>query len=206
MDYKFYLSYKSTGSEEVVSTEVHPSYGNDMAVTIDRESDEWYYKRKLDGKLTFSRGDYSWIMGQDFDGTFTLTVKSSTDGSTWIDYFEGTFSRANLDIDEDNRLCSLSSFTEGVYNAIENGKDEEFDLMKIIPDGDAKEVQGEVHPALAMVDYRNDNITQSDMFCGSSIVAAGYKKQEDIGWTNVALNGGGSNQWSATGAYQRIDP
>ena len=184
MKYQFILSYKATDSETVMTNTCHPVYGDDLSVTIDREDGEWYYKRKLDGKITFERDDYRWIMARPFDGTFTLTVNETHDsGASWHPYFEGTFSRANLEIDEDNQSASLSSFIEGVYNAIENGKNEDYDLMKIIPDSDAKEVQGQVHPALAMVDYRSTNIDTSDMFCGSAIVSDGYKEKVETGYS-----------------------
>lgn len=180
MKYKFVVDYTPTDPAGVVSQrECCPTYGDDLAVNIEMESDEWYRKRKLESKLTFQREDYGWIMSRAFDGTFKLTVQSSTDGgATWRSYLEGTFSRANLTIDEDNKNAVLDGLNEGgEYNAIENGKDEEYDLMKIIPDSEAKEVQGQVHPALALVDYRSETISQSDMFCGSAITAAGYNSK-----------------------------
>ena len=183
MKYQFILSYKATDSETVMTNTCHPVYGDDLSVTIDREDGEWYYKRKLDGKITFERDDYRWIMVRPFDGTFTLTVNETHDGgASWHPYFEGTFSRANLEIDEDNQAASLSSFIEGVYNAIENGKNEDYDLMKLIPDSYAKEVQGQVPPALAMVDYRSTSIDKSDIFCGGPGTAGGYKSGIETGW------------------------
>ena len=123
MKYQFILSYKATDSETVLTNNnCHPVYGDDLSVTIDREDGEWYYKRTLDGTITFVNEDYSWIMAQEFDGTFTLTINESHDGgTTWHPYFESSFSRANLAIDEDNQSAAISSFIEGVYNAIENG-------------------------------------------------------------------------------------
>lgn len=202
MKYKFIVDYTPTAPFGVASQRVcSPTYGNDLAVTIEMESDEWYRKRKLEGELTFLREDYGWIMGQAFDGTFKLTVQSSTDGgATWQPYLEGTFSRANLEIDEDNQNVVLNGLNDGgEYNAIENGKSEEYDLMKIIPDADAKEVRGEVHPALALVDYRSTEINNSDIFCDSSIVASGYKegKNEWNDTTEFASN----NDWTLIGVY-----
>ena len=198
MKYQFILSYKATDSETVLTNTCHPVYGDDLSVTIDREDGEWYYKRKLDGKITFVRDDYRWIMARPFDGTFTLTVNETHDGgASWHPYFEGTFSRANLEIDEDNQAASLSSFIEGVYNAIENGKDEDYDLMKIIPDGDAKEVQGQVHPALALIDNLS---SKTDLYCGSPIVAAGYKKEYITEWTDTAIVSSDS-RWKFLGIY-----
>ena len=197
MKYQFILSYKATDSDEVLTNTCHPVYGDDLSVTIDREDGEWYYKRKLDGKITFERDDYRWIMARPFDGTFTLTVNETHDGgASWHPYFEGTFSRANLEIDEDNQAASLSSFIEGVYNAIENGKDEDYDLMKIIPNADAKEVQGQIHPALAMVDYISDeNINHSDMFCGSAITAAGYNDKNPHSGFSIDAKVVSDNNW-----------
>ena len=191
MKYQFILSYKATDSETVLTNNnCHPVYGDDLSVTIDREDGEWYYKRKLDGKITFERDDYRWIMARPFDGTFTLTVNETHDGgASWHPYFEGTFSRANLEIDEDNQAASLSSFIEGVYNAIENGKDEDYDLMKIIPDGDAKIVQGWIYPALAIVDYNTDYISKTDIYCrNESFVGPGYKSSSS-GFSNWGIVG-----------------
>lgn len=200
MKYKFILSYQATDSEEVLTNTCHPVYGDDLSVSIDRENGEWYYKRKLDGKITFERSDYNWIMAQPFDGTFTLTINETHDGgATWHPYFDGTFSRANLEIDEDNRAASLSSFIEGVYNAIENGKDEDYDLMKLIPDGDAKEVQGQVPMALALVDECSaiTKPAKSDVFLSTPFVAGGYKKDIPSVWEidkNMSINANGRLQ------------
>lgn len=191
MIYRFVVDYTPTGPAGVSSQRVcSPLYGDDLSVVEEMESDEWYRKRSMDGRLTFVRGDYEWIMGCAFDGTFKLTVQSSTDGgANWYPYFEGTFSRANLEIDEDNKNVVLNGLNEGgEYNVIENGKDGEYDLMKIIPDSEAKEVQGEVHPALALVDYRQDDISTSDVFCGSYFVSSGYKSDKNDWVTASAIN------------------
>lgn len=184
MEYRFILTYKPTDSETTVTRTCFPLHGDDIAISIDREDDEWFYTRKLDGKLVFERDDYAWIMGRDFDGTFTLDVKQSIDGgANWYDYFKSTFSRASLDIDEDNRTATLNGLSESVYETIKNGKNEDYDLMKIIPDSEAKEVQGQVPPALAMVDYRSDSISKSDVFCGGAATGNGYKEKEETGWS-----------------------
>ena len=201
MKYQFILSYKATDSEDVLTNTCHPIYGDDLSVDISKESDEWYYNRKLDGKITFVNEDYSWIMAQAFDGTFTLTINESHDGgTTWHSYFESSFSRANLEIDEDNHAAVLSSFIEGVYNAIENGKDEDYDLMKLIPDAASKEVQGLVHPALVLVDYRQNNINKTDIFCGSAGTAGGYKDGSESGFSedNKIVS---DDSWNFIGVY-----
>lgn len=204
MKYRFILSYKSTDSDEVVTWQVSPLYGDDPNVAIERVNDEWYYTRKLGGKFTFVREDYSWIMAREFDGTYTMTVECSTDGSSWQEYFVGTFSRASLTIDEDNRNAVLDGLSEGTYNVIENAKDTEYDLRKVIPDTEAKEVQGEIWPALALVDYRQANITKSDIYCNGASVGGGYDSKHpdsgfktdervvsDSAWRYVAMCGEG---------------
>ncbi len=204
MKYRFVLSYKSTDSDEVVTRQVSPLYGDDPNVAIERVNDEWYYTRQLGGKFTFVREDYSWIMAREFDGTYTMTVECSTDGSNWQEYFVGTFSRASLTIDEDNRNAVLDGLSEGTYNVIENAKDTEYDLRKVIPDTEAKEVQGEIWPALAMVDYRQSSISKSDIYCNGASVGGGYDSKHpesgfktdervvsDNAWRFVAMCGEG---------------
>ena len=187
------MSYKSTDSDDVVTRQVSPLYGDDPNVAIERVDDEWYYTRKLDGKFTFVREDYSWIMARRFDGTYTMTVECSTDGSSWREYFVGTFSRASLTIDEDNRNAVLDGLSEGTYNVIENAKDTEYDLRKVIPDTEAKEVRGEIWPALALVDYRSSSIGTSDIYCNGASVGGGYK-ESDSGYTE-RVNVGTTSAW-----------
>lgn len=177
MIYKFVVDYTPTDPAGVASQRVcSPTYGDGLSISIDRAEGEWYYTRNLDGKLVFVNADYEWIMACDFDGTFTLNIKESHDnGATFHDYFTGTFSRASLEIDQDNRTATLNGLKEGVEDLIKNGKNEDYDLMKLIPNSYAKEVQGQVPPALAMVDYRSKSINQSNIYYGSSLISSGYK-------------------------------
>lgn len=192
MKYRFILTYQATDSETTSTRTCFPLHSDDLSISIDRESDEWYYTRKLDGKLVFVNADYAWIMDDEyrpFDGTFTLDIKESHDnGATWFDYFTGTFSRASLEIDEDNKKATLNGLKEGVEDLIKSGKNEDYDLMKLIPDSYTKEVQGQVPPALAMVDYRTTNIEHSDVFCDAAFSAAGYdSKHPESGYDEYEL-------------------
>lgn len=200
MQYRYSLKYTPTDSISTTQTTTHMLWDNNLSVAIDKDSDEWFYTRKLDGDINFVNDDYEWIMQQPFDGTFTLTIEESHDGgSNWYSYFEGTFSRTNLTIDEDNRRATLSGLTEDAYREIKNGKDEEYDLMKIIPDDSAKEVQGNVPPSLAMVDYSSNSITKSDMFCGSAGTASGYKTDKND-WSDTK-DVRSDNSWLLAGVY-----
>lgn len=202
MKYRFILTYQATDSETTYTRTCFPLHGDDLAISIDRADGEWYYTRNLDGKLVFERDDYDWIMGQEFDGTFTLDIKESHDnGATFYDYFTGTFSRASLEIDQDNRTATISGLKEGVEDIIKNGKSEDYDLMKLIPDSYAKEVQGQVPPALAMVDYRSTSINKSDVFCGGASTAGGYdSKHADSGY-NADERVESDDSWLFRGAY-----
>jgi len=185
MKYSFILTYKPTDSETTTTRTCFPLHGDDLAISIDRAEDEWYYTRNLEDKLVFERGDYDWIMGCEFDGTFTLDIKESHDnGATWFDYFTGTFSRASMEIDEDNHTATLNGISEGIPDLIKNGAKEEYDLMKLIPDSEAKEVQGQVPPALALVDECSEvsKPTKSDIFCNAALTAGGYNSETDLFW------------------------
>ena len=190
MKYRFILTYQATDSETTYTRTCFPLHGDDISISIDRAEGEWYYTRNLDGKLVFERDDYDWIMGREFDGTFTLNIKESHDnGATFFDYFTGTFSRASLEIDEDNHKAALNGLKEGVEDLIKNGKNEDYDLMKLIPDSYAKEVQGQVPPAMVLVDDRSETVDQSNMFCGMPVTAGGYNYNK---YKNLA------NKWGLT--------
>lgn len=202
MKYRFILTYKPTEGDTTATRTCFPLHGDDLAISIDREQGEWYYTRNLDGKLVFKRDDYDWIMAREFDGTFTLNIKESHDnGSTWFDYFTGTFSRASLEIDQDNHQATLNGLKEGVEDLIKNGAKEDYDLMKLIPDSYAKEVQGQVPPALALVDYRSTSIDKSDIFCGGAATAGGYdSKHADSGF-NVGVRVTSDDSWNFRGVF-----
>ena len=200
MKYRFILTYQATDSETTYTRICFPLHGDDLSISIDRAEGEWYYTRNLDGKLVFTGGDYDWIMGQEFDGTFTLNVQESHDnGATFFDYFTGTFSRASLEIDEDNHKATLNGLKEGVEDLIKNGAKEDYDLMKLIPDSEAKEVQGQVPPALALVDECSTQTKPSisDIFCDSAMQSGGYNEDTEIFWAkdkNMYVNPNGRLQ------------
>ena len=196
MKYRYILTHKPTDSDTTVTRTCFPLHGDDLSISIDRAEGEWYYTRKLDGKITFERDDYRWIMARPFDGTFTLNIQESHDnGSTWYDYFSGTFSIANMEIDEDNHTATVSGLKESYDDILKNGKDNEYDLMKLIPDSSSKEVHGQVPPALALVDYRN-TVDSSNIFCGGPSVGNGYKT--DLNVFSETANVGTDNDWLLT--------
>lgn len=188
MKYKFTLEYSSTTTSEDTSSRVcNPIYGDELATTLTMENGEWFRKRKLEGRLTFVRDDYQWIMSRDFDGSFKLTILCSTDDANWHEYFSGSFSRANLEIDEDDKKAVLNSLAEeNEYNVIDNNKDEQYDLMKIIPESEMKEVRSRVFPAMALVDLGTTPVKTSDIFCNAPMVAAGFRSENQITeWDNA---------------------
>ena len=200
MKYKYIIVFQPTEGEASEPRECHPVYSDDLSVAVERESKEWFYTRRLEGKLTFMRADYTWLMGCDFDGSFTLTIEESHDGgASWHEYFVGTFSRANMCIDEDNRNAVLEGFSDSTYTAIENGRKDEYDLRKLIPDSEFKTVQGKIPPAMALVDYCSTNIPSSDIYCNGPIVAGGYKVA--TGWNEYRRVPAVDNLWRLKGIY-----
>lgn len=184
MKYLFQLTFTPTDGSSESPVQVHPLHSDDLAISIDRKDGEWYYTRKLSGTLTFVRDDYNYIMSRSFDGTFAFDLLQSTDGVNYYPYFAATFSRASLEIDEDNHTAKLDSLSEGIDDLLSNGKDEEFDLKKIIPDDELREVQGQIPPALALVDEcSEDGVTSSDLFCGTPLVSGGYRDGINMNWS-----------------------
>lgn len=199
MKYKFLLSYTPTEGTALPPVEVHPNYSDALTIAIDKASNEWYYTRKLDGTLTFLRSDYAFIMSCPLDGTFTLTIEENhSSPDNWHKYFSGTFSRANLSIDEDHHSAVLNGITEGIYNVLDNAKNDEYDLRKLIPDTELREVQSTIPPALAIIDFRSESITFSDIFSGGPAVAGGFNGKSGF---DIDVNTSSDNLWSLQGIY-----
>lgn len=188
MKYRFYVTYNPTDPVVPSATRLcFPLHSDELSVAISRARGEWYYTRNLDGVLTFTNEDYDWMTDElscPFDGTFSLLIMESHDnGVSWFDYFSGTFSRASMEIDQDNRIARLNGLKESIYETIDNNKNEEYDLRKIIPDSKSKIVNGVIPPALAIVDYRSEIIGSSDIYCETPFTAGGFK--EDSNYTNT---------------------
>lgn len=108
-----------------------PVYGDDLSVEFSKESGEQFFRRGLNGKLTFCRADADFIAESPFDTRFVLLVEISYDGQTWAAYWRGYFYKTDCEFQPG--LVIVQPSVEDEYTKILAGIDKEFDIIKLAP-------------------------------------------------------------------------
>lgn len=108
-----------------------PVYGDNLSVEFSKESGEQFFRRGLNGKLTFCRADADFITESPFDTRFVLLVEISYDGQTWAAYWRGYFYKTDCEFQPG--LVIVQPSVEDEYTKILAGIDKEFDLIKLAP-------------------------------------------------------------------------
>ena len=127
--YKFELSALGT------TQRAYPIYKADLAKEYNKEQNEQFYRATLEGKLTFQRDDYTFIVTQAFDTQFTLEVFISYDaGQTWASYWIGNFWKTDCDFDEDSQTVVVQPTVKDQYTDVLAGIEKEFNLIDLAPE------------------------------------------------------------------------
>lgn len=112
----------------------NPIYKDDVTIDYELESQQRFYRKKLNGKITFVGSDYEYIMAQDFEEEMYFFIERSTDfGLTWSDYYTARFSRTDCTVNEDNKAITVSPQPLDDYSAVLAGIENEYNLVKIAP-------------------------------------------------------------------------
>lgn len=106
-----------------------PNYPGDFSINYERESDEMYYRTKLDLSLTYFGDDYDKIYAASMDADFAVEVRSDSG----VLLAKGTFEKTDCTFDTDNGICEVKVTSADEYDKIVNGKDDEFDLVALAP-------------------------------------------------------------------------
>jgi len=112
---------------------VTPVYDRSLALNYEQESSQTFFRKKLNGKLIFSRDDYDWIVAQSFDTEFVVLLERYVAG-TWATYFTGRFYKTDCEIDVDNKKIEVALATVDGYEKVIEGLDKEFNLIELKPD------------------------------------------------------------------------
>lgn len=126
--YKFELN--RTGSAQA-----YPSYPASLSLDFEKQSQQEFFRAKLNGKLTFSGPDYDWIMAQAFDFKFEVTIYQSDDaGSTWTQLWRGQFFKTDCEFDGSAKTCKVTPSVIDQYTAILEGMEHEYNLIDLAPE------------------------------------------------------------------------
>ena len=127
--YKFTLSANG-GTEQ----QAFPVYKDDLSLNYEHPSGQEFFQRKLNGKLTFIKTDYTFITSQVFDAQFGLKIYISYNaGSSWTLYWTGKFFKTNCEFSDDDQTCVVTPDVDDLYSIVMAGLDHEYDLIQLKP-------------------------------------------------------------------------
>lgn len=133
-DYGVFVDTVASWSD-FVSPRVYPIYKEDLAKEYNKEQNEQFYRATLEGKLTFQRDDYAWILAQAFDFEYIITLYISYDaGYSWDEYWVGNFWKTDCDFDEDSQTVIVQPTVKDQYNDVLAGMEKEFNLIDLAPE------------------------------------------------------------------------
>lgn len=115
-----------------------PVYSDSVAIDINRESEQQFYRRKFNGKLIFTGTDYDNIMAAAFDYRISILIELVNfpeEGDLFMDDpFVGYFYKADCTIDEGKKTIEVTPSTDDAYTPILDGWEKEFNLTKLAPE------------------------------------------------------------------------
>lgn len=133
-DYGVFASTVTAWSD-FVSPRVYPIYKADLAKEYNKEQNEQFYRATLEGKLTFQRDDYAWILAQAFDFEYIITLYISYDaGYSWDEYWTGNFWKTDCEFNEDSQTVIVQPTVKDQYTDVLAGLDKEYNLIDLAPE------------------------------------------------------------------------
>lgn len=114
---------------------VNPTYKDDLSIDYEMENNQQFFRKRLSGKIAFIRDDYDWLNEQDFETEFILKLEQSTDnGRSWNELLQGKFMKTDCTWDVDNKKVEVQPDTYDDYDAVLDGLDKEYNLIKLCPE------------------------------------------------------------------------
>lgn len=104
----------------------HPIYGNGLAMRWRREEGRQFFRRTIEGELTFNGADFAWIMSVSFDEKITLVINYK--GSK---YWSGSFYRADGTVNVSSQTFRVSPLADDGYEGILSMLDNEYNLTEL---------------------------------------------------------------------------
>lgn len=129
LKYRFFLQLD--GGDKIP---VNPTYKDDLSLDYELETNQRFYRKKLSGKISFSRNDFDLINDAPFQTQFTLTLQKSKDyGKTFTDYYISEFYKTDCTFNLDDKLVTVQPETIDEYNDVLAGLEKEYNLIELAP-------------------------------------------------------------------------
>ena len=129
--------YRFTLTDRTVAAtrSVIPVWKDDLALEYQREQGQMFFRRKLNGKLTFVGADAEWILQRGYSHEIGVTMDRSDDNDVvWSEYWVGHFYMTDCEVNLDDSLITVQPTVDDAYNKVLDGYDKEFNLVELLPE------------------------------------------------------------------------
>ena len=107
-----------------------PLIPSSISKDFEKESNQVFFRGKLNGKLRYMRTDYEYIKAQPKTHKFEVVIKSNFTG-TYSEYWKGFFYKTDCEIDEERENVNVQPDLDDDYRLILDGLEKEFDLINL---------------------------------------------------------------------------
>lgn len=106
--------------------EANPIYSSDLSIDEEAEQSEMFMRKSLSGSLTFTGGDYSFIMGRPNGWRYYYVLE---DLMGFGINFCGRFTKVDIEIDEDHSSIKVKPEVLDKYTSLLDKSDKEYEQM-----------------------------------------------------------------------------
>lgn len=128
-EYGIFL-YSFTAFEPYLAAEVFPIW-KDLSIDWQKEGGYEFYRRQLNGRLTFVRDDYDFIDGKSFNTRFELDIYKQRN-DTFEPYWSGVFYKTDCTFNLDDKTCVVTPEVNDDYTTILAGLEKSYDMLKFL--------------------------------------------------------------------------
>ena len=109
----------------------NPIYPSSLSLSYNKENGQEFFRRNLEGELTFVGLDYAYILSKNLSHKFELVVYVSYDNQLYSEYWSGCFYWSDCKFNQDDKNIKVTPSPNDDYSTILAGMEREFDLLKI---------------------------------------------------------------------------
>ena len=107
-----------------IANDVHPVFGDDIKINLDREENQIFRREKIEGTFQFFGADFELIYGCSIYTTFTLQIYR---GNALVG--SADFIRTDCEFNLDDGICQVKLTTKDIYEKFLNSYENKYNLV-----------------------------------------------------------------------------
>lgn len=127
--------------------ECNPLVEDSTSLDYSQQSNEMFYRAKLNGSITFRFSDFDYILNAGYNATHIVVLQHYVESDAdWAEIWRGRFVLTDCTIDYDKHNIDVSPETMDRYTAVLDNLEKEYNLIKLSPNTEPVQIQ--IRPCL----------------------------------------------------------